>query len=215
MPMKTYYENYLAHHGVKGMKWGVRRYQNPDGTLTEDGMRHLGKKVKKLEKKAIKKEYKRYKKNEGHYLFPSARRSTGKNFDEAEKAFEKKVLSDKKYQELSKKAFDTEKKRLLSEKPYSEDMDKYGKYIKTKKYADLTNASEKAGRAKEKYVEKMAKDYVDTIKEAKLKDLNITEHREAAKSFLSDKFNDFAWDGNLEYNPDHYYESWVDKKQFK
>ena len=28
---------YLAHHGVIGMKWGVRRYQNKDGTLTAEG----------------------------------------------------------------------------------------------------------------------------------------------------------------------------------
>lgn len=28
---------YIKHHGVKGMKWGVRRYQNKDGSLTAEG----------------------------------------------------------------------------------------------------------------------------------------------------------------------------------
>jgi len=31
---------YLMHYGVKGMQWGVRHYQNPDGTLTPEGRRH-------------------------------------------------------------------------------------------------------------------------------------------------------------------------------
>lgn len=43
---------YLAHHGIKGQKWGVRRYQNPDGTLTDAGRKKYTKKASKLERKA-------------------------------------------------------------------------------------------------------------------------------------------------------------------
>lgn len=31
---------YLEHHGIKGQKWGIRRYQNLDGTLTAEGRKH-------------------------------------------------------------------------------------------------------------------------------------------------------------------------------
>lgn len=34
--------DFLVHHGTVGMHWGVRRYQNPDGSLTPEGRKHYG-----------------------------------------------------------------------------------------------------------------------------------------------------------------------------
>lgn len=33
----------LAHHGILGQKWGIRRFQNPDGSLTEEGRKRYSK----------------------------------------------------------------------------------------------------------------------------------------------------------------------------
>lgn len=47
-------EEYLEHHGVKGQHWGVRRYQNADGSLTAQGKARYGDKVEKKLQSATK-----------------------------------------------------------------------------------------------------------------------------------------------------------------
>lgn len=40
--MQLFTKDYLEHHGILGQKWGVRRYQNKDGSLTDLGKRRVG-----------------------------------------------------------------------------------------------------------------------------------------------------------------------------
>lgn len=40
-------QTYFKHHGILGQKWGRRRFQNPDGTLTQKGQERLDKKDNK------------------------------------------------------------------------------------------------------------------------------------------------------------------------
>lgn len=58
--MENVYE--LYHYGIKGMKWGIRRYQNPDGTLTDEGRRRYakGKSAYNYESAATRKYAKKY-----------------------------------------------------------------------------------------------------------------------------------------------------------
>lgn len=39
----SYSSDELYHHGIKGQKWGIRRFQNPDGSYTEAGLKRYRK----------------------------------------------------------------------------------------------------------------------------------------------------------------------------
>lgn len=40
--------DYLVHHGIKGQRWGVRRYQNEDGSYTKEGEKRRKRELEKI-----------------------------------------------------------------------------------------------------------------------------------------------------------------------
>ena len=96
----------VYHHGIKGMKWGVRRYQNADGSLTPAG--------KKRQEKQFKKEY------ANKVLIPKINKKYEKydfsNMDDPKvKRIYDKYINE--YQTMFKDTFNTKMKDLIGDRP--------------------------------------------------------------------------------------------------
>lgn len=125
----------LYHHGIKGQRWGVRRYQNEDGSVTSAGAkRYYGSKVEKLQKKADAAKAKAStKRNDRHYT---------KKYEKYQKQIDDRVAAiDKKVAKKSSKSEYKQAKRDLRKKE-AEINEKYDR-MKTENAFGLNSGSVK------------------------------------------------------------------------
>lgn len=102
----------LKHYGIKGMKWGVRRFQNSDGSLTADGKkRYSGDNLKDIQKQV----------NQGKNVVDGVKKTKAKA---AEKQHEKKIKSD--LSQMSDKELRDIVNRLNMEERYTQVMKSRG-----------------------------------------------------------------------------------------
>jgi len=147
MSFEQNYNKELYHYGVKGMKWGVRRYQKKDGSLTSAG-------IKKYAKKAYAKD-----------SLNSNTSAAGRVYDRWSGAH--KIHADAIYKTSSKKKNEAAAQRYLADKTVSK---KKAAKVAAKGAAATVKALSKVGNA---YISdqvffggigtKMAKSAINTI----------------------------------------------------
>lgn len=122
------------HHGVKGQRWGVRRYRNADGSLTPAGKKRAAKLIRKKDYKELDEEYNK---------LPSMKnlKRANSNLEKAELKFMEKHDS----------------KAFYNYDAYAKAADKF---IKSAKYDKLYKAQRDAAMKFEKDVDKFLDTYL-------------------------------------------------------
>lgn len=131
------YNDFLIHYGVPNQKWGVRRYQNEDGTLTEEGKVHYG----YYDRKDGTKDYKRLQKDAANDAKEYARAKAfyGEGAGNRRKQI-KNLISERMKDEDYKREFE----RFLSE----QDMSQHQKAAnRERKVKDIKNTTVKTTRS--------------------------------------------------------------------
>lgn len=182
----------LIHSGIKGMKWGVRRYQNKDGSLTPAGRKRYGNKtIDDLEKKIADEEKKS---NRYHQKIWK---------DERDVMAGRKGLSDKEWTDTMKKVseHDENARRLKQELKDATDRaiadgNQNRNGFKERRAAAKAKAAEE--REKKEAAERKAKIEAGKMSPKKMTEAELNER--IARLDLEKKYTDALKDSKTSHN---------------
>ena len=176
----------LCHFGIKGMKWGVRRYQNEDGSLTPAGKKHYGNMSDDKLQKSLYKQVKKARANQSDWSNQwNVNNTIGKHSKAVEDRYRKdvkKFQSSDEYKKAMRKIAELDKKAGRGEIS----QDQYDKqYINIRKsmYSPDLDTSVRYTDNGRKYSEAYLKKYGNDLNVAYLKDLGYDDA--TAKAFAA------------------------------
>ena len=176
--------DYISHHGIKGMHWGIRRYQNPDGSLTDQGRKRYNKTYKDT-----------YEHLSAYKLFNGRARTVArKNAMDASDDLFRSISSTPERREIDR----------LEAIPYDKKL--RDEYFKDHTKQDYYNEKELAYAKNWQANRRIAQHILDKYADQTMKDLKIKDKpgaRDAVKQILKDK-NMYATDIYNYNNPPNF-----------
>lgn len=154
--MVYYHSSELYHHGILGMKWGIRRYQNKDGSLTAAGQKRYAKEEYKNNKKIAKEKF-RAAKESANRQYEADTVEKRKALDEEKERFEKKNAETNRHYERKIRAQENIRNKAKEEMDFWEDPDSYFYQENREKYVNAnTKISElKTSKTYEEYTNRL------------------------------------------------------------